>query len=127
MKKLVPVALIFLLLTQSCVVYHNTSISISEAVDKGAVLVTDKDGQSHAYKNIFKKDNVYYGLDEINTSSILIDIVPFRSTLDTAEIYSIQLKDIKKSNKRQYIGAAGFLVATGVLVLLTYYAFENYY
>lgn len=104
MRKSVSIFLLATILFQSCAVYHDASISITEAVDKGAVLLTTKDGQTHEYKKILKRENAYYGLEDTNSNSILFDLIPFKTTLDTAEINSIQLKDIKNQIKGNALG-----------------------
>ena len=118
MRKPVTFILLLLILTQSCVVYHDTTVSLEEAVDNGWVLITDNDGTQFKYKKIIKKDSVYYGLDHVPSNSIIIDMIPFKTAIDTTEIKSIQLKDKKKSNKNQFLGAAGSLVLLGLFLFL---------
>ena len=83
----IPYLLIILMLFQSCVAYHKSSIPISDAQDRGKVKVVTKRGTNYEFKNIEYKDDAYYG----NTKD---DIV----LIDTASISAIYLKNVKKSN-----------------------------
>lgn len=114
--RLVSYILLFTVFTQSCVVYHDASVPISEAVDKGGVLLITNDGYRYEYKIIVKKDSIYYGYD--SHPSAIIDALPLRTQIDTTEIYSIQLKDKKKSNKNQFLGAAVTLLILGICFLI---------
>ena len=123
LTRIIAFMMLIALLTQSCAVYQDASVPIDEAVDMGKVLLITNDGYRYEYKKIVKKDSIYYGYD--SHPSAIIDALPIRAQIDTTEIYSIQLMDKKKTNKKQFLWTAGLLVLGGVAAVLLYYSLMN--
>ena len=59
-KKSISYFLLILIVTQSCVVYHKVPVSITEAHDKGKVLIIDSLKNKTKAENIEKVDDKYY-------------------------------------------------------------------
>lgn len=111
MKKLVSVFLLATILTQSCIVYQKTSVSINEALDKGNVKVTNNLGQYRQFKNIYLEGGIYYGI--VQPPFWGIDI-PFTIAIDSANISDIYMKDIGKSNNKSLVFV---IVSIGFFIL----------
>ncbi len=105
-KKSISFVLLAVILLQSCVAYQKTSVSLDSAVDKGKVKVVKTSGNEFRFKNIYIKNNIYYG--DAKTQEIRID---------TTQIKNIYLKDRKKSNKRTVL-----LALSPLIVYATYAA-----
>ena len=61
-NKLTSILLLTFILFQGCTVYHKTSVSIEEAVNKGKTKVVYDSGTVHILDNIVLKDSTYYGM-----------------------------------------------------------------
>jgi len=86
MKKLI-IALIAVVLLQSCSAYQKTSVSINEASNTGEVKVITTTGERYVFQNIELKDSIYYGVRRKNETLVI----------DTDSVSSIYL--IKKEKK----------------------------
>lgn len=90
MKKSVSLFLFATILLQSCVAYHSTPLPIDQAYERGGgVKIISKLGDRYIFNGIYLKDSIYYGVkgDEL-------------VRLDTAQILSIYLQDVKKSKNQ---------------------------
>ena len=86
MKKSFSIALLIIVLLQSCVVYQHTSVPLDDAQNQGKVKVATTYGTEMKFANLYFEDSLYYGV--AGTQKI---------RLDTTQILSVYLKDIKKS------------------------------
>ena len=84
--------LLAIILFQSCVIYQKSSVSLSEAYDKGKVKIEKRQGLPAYYKNLLFEEGNYYGIYENKKVEI-----------DTAIIANIYLKDVKKSKRTTII------------------------
>ena len=113
MKKSISIVLLATILLQSCVAYHDTSVSLNEAKDKGRVRVSYTDGRDASFGNIIFKDSTYYGIPVPKHIS--------EKPLDSINIRAIYLKDIKKSKTQSVIfgvtSATIFILLIGALIL----------
>ena len=85
MKKVKLFAFAIILL-QSCTVYHNSSVSLEEAVDKGKVKVITNYGSTFEFNKIEQKGSVYYGVGQNDTIQI-----------NSNDLSQIQVADTRKS------------------------------
>ena len=104
--KILIIALIAAVLSQSCRVYQNTPISLSEAsIEQRKVRVSGK-GEHDYYKKIVFEDSLYYGIS--GKEKILIT---------PSEISNVYLKDRKKSILRTSLLVVG-VCAGGLFVAM---------
>ena len=89
MKKSLPIIVLSIILLQSCVAYQDTSVSLNDAQNQGRVKVATTYGIQMKFKNIYTKDNIYYGVAKSQEICV-----------DSTQILNVYLKDRKKSNKR---------------------------
>ena len=89
MKKSISIVLLATILLQSCVAYQDTSVSVNDAQNQGKVKVATTYGKQIIFKNMHRKDSIYYGL--YGSQEIRVD---------TTQIKNVYLKDKKKSNRR---------------------------
>ena len=111
-KQSISIVLLATILLQSCVAYQKTSVSLDSAVDKGKVKVVKTSGNEFRFKNIYIKNNIYYG--DAKTQEIRID---------TTQIKNIYLKDRKKSNKRTVLVALSPLIVYGAWLVIAVIGF----
>ncbi len=108
---------------QSCVVYNNPSVSLSEATNKGKVKLYDTNGYTYKFTNIEKIDSIYYGIGrEYISETEYITKLDSKMPLDSVMVSEIYIKNIKKSKTRTVLVAIFALpvayVFTGVVVNL---------
>ena len=110
-KRTIAYLLLLLILSQSCVVYQKSSVSVDDAVNKGKVMVVNNEGKKIYLKNIIYEDGAYYGIWDNN------QMVPMDST-DSIDFY---LKDIKASQNRTGLAIVGFIIIFfGIGILIVY-------
>jgi len=69
-SKFPPFFIVFLILIQSCTVYHSASVDIEEAVKShNKVKIKTNSKEIYRFKNIIEKDNLYYGIAKANRNS----------------------------------------------------------
>ena len=96
MLKSISLSLIALLLLQTCVVYQKTPVAISEAHDRGKVMVITNADEKLMFKKIIQKDSIYYGLTTKRGGDIT-------QQLNVDEVMAIYLKDQNRSNRATII------------------------
>ena len=111
-KRNLTFLLILLFSIQGCVVYQKPTVSLSQALDKGKVKVTMKDGTSQKYKSVIYQDEAYYGKYFYGSNGWQFE------KLDSLNIEAVQIKDRKKSTTRSVLLALG--LAPVLLVLGTF-------
>lgn len=127
-KNIIFLLSIFLILTQSCVLYNNTSVTLSQALYQGKVKVTDKSGQEYKFDNIVIIDSVYHGMGlEYISETQYVRHEGAKTALDSANISSILIKDIRKSSNRTVLLVLGIIPAAYIAVgatFILFYAFN---
>lgn len=117
-SKLVCVFLIFVILLQSCAVYHKTPVSIEDAVtSNNKVLVIKNNDTKLKLKKIELVDGKYYGISEDEDRKII------KTPLNESDLKTIRVLD-KSASTWGTIG----IVAGSLLVLfgiIGYAAVEN--
>ena len=108
MKKSISFVLLATILLQSCVAYHDTSVSLNEAYDRGKVEVINNIGKSTRFTNIILKDSIYYG---INSANRFVE-----EPLDSLNISAIYLQDIRDSRINTWIGVSLSVVLIGLII-----------
>lgn len=99
--------LVFVLLLQSCAVYHKTPISIADATaTNNKVLVTKTDDTKLKFKKIELTDGMYYGIAQDSKGKMV------KTPLKDSDIKSIRILD--KSNST--ILTIGIIVVPLVVV-----------
>ena len=117
-RKCVCVFLIFVLLFQSCVAYHNTPVSMEDAVtSNNKVLVITNNDTKLKFKKIELIDGRYYGIMEDEDRKII------KTPLNESNIKTIRVLD-KSASTWGTIGivAGSLLVIVGII---GYAAVEN--
>jgi len=117
-RKCVCVFLIFVLLLQSCAVYHKTPVPIQDAVtSNNKVLVITNNDSKLKLKKIERIDGKYYGISEDEDRKII------KVPLNESDIKSIRVLD-KSASTWGTIGivTGSLLVIFGVI---GYFAVEN--
>ena len=104
MKKSFSIALLTIVLLQSFVVYQDTSVSLNDDQNQGKVKVATTYGTEMKFTNMYFEDSLYYGI--AGTQKI---------RLDTTQILSVYLKDIKKSKTRTIL-----LAISPAIILVVY-------
>jgi uncharacterized protein with FMN-binding domain len=106
-NKSICVCLVFVLLLQSCAVYHKTPVSIADATaTNNKVLVTKTDDTKLKFKKIELTDGIYYGIAEDNKGKMV------KTPLKDSEIKTIRILD--KSNST--VLTIGIIVVPLVIV-----------
>ena len=105
-KRTIAYLFMLLMLSQSCVIYSKTSVSLESAYDQGPVKMITKLGNERYYKKIAFEDNTYYGVNNMQRKTAYLP-------LDSTEISNIYLKDKDKSITRTVV-----LVLTGIPIIL---------
>lgn len=94
----IVIIILSVIILQSCTLYHNSSASLEEAVDKGKVKVIANYGQTFKFDKIVQKDSVYYGLGKNDTVQI-----------SSSDFSKIHLSDMRKSYdfKNRFFASVG--------------------
>ena len=85
----------------SCSTYQSTSVSLSQAVDKGKVKTISSLGESAYFKNVVFVDSTYYGVngkDRVILNKVAVPTV-YLSALYNSKEYKIWLKPIDSNIK----------------------------
>ena len=114
MKRHFVISVIFgIVLLQSCKVYQEVPVSISESVEKGRVKLVRKPYSQLELRKVYMKDSVYYGTyGPIGLNEI---------SLDSNQISSVYLLDIektKKNRKKSTIILGSTVIGIPVLIVL---------
>jgi len=109
MKKSISFILFATILLQSCVAYQKTSVSLNEAENKGKVKVTTTLGNNLEFFNIDFRDSVYYGDYGKSRDEI---------ALDSAQISSIYLQDIRRSKNQTTITIVSLVIGIPLIVIM---------
>lgn len=107
-RKIIPFCffMVTTLLFNCCTIYKNTPISLEEAViSKKKVKVITVSNEKLTYKQIQKKDTLYYGITIVNGDKISVPLNPDR------------IKTVKPKNKALSTVLTVGGITTGVLLL----------
>ena len=105
---MVPSLLIFVIFSQSCVVYQNTPVSLNDATDQGKVKLITNAGLEMKMKKIYTVDDQHFGI--YNSQKI---------QLQEYQIQSLYLKNKSKSNTRTFLlilGISPFAIIAGTFL-----------
>ena len=114
MKNSISIMLLGMFLLQSCVFYHDTSVSLNEAYDKGKVKVIFSSGKSARFENIILRGSSYYGRGGNSVKQFV------EEPLDSLNISAIYLQDIKNSKINTWIGVSLSVVLIGLIIWRLY-------
>ena len=118
--------MLIVLLIQSCVAYQYTSVPLSDAYDKGNVMVISQEDKKYWFKKIDLIDSIYYGFYEKKTGDEWVDIaIPLSD--DKVTVY---LKDKKNSNWRTavfIISSSSIVIGVGLIIWAVFAAPISYY
>ena len=108
-KRSISIVLLVTILLQSCVAYQKTSVSLNDAVNEGKVVVITTRAHHIKYNGIEYVEGIYYGRD--NYTSV---------ALDSIQISSIHLEDIKKSKTQKIFLVIGVsvLMVIGIIIMV---------
>ena len=119
MKKSVSIALLVIILLQSCAGYNKRPVHLYEAAYRGKVRVVYKSGEGFKYDFISSEDNNYFGVKGKN-----------KTQLDSIQIWSVNLKKKNKSIAPTDGVAGGVLIlvliGSAVLVVWALIALGNF-
>jgi hypothetical protein len=119
MKKSVSIALLGIILLQSCAAYNKRPVRLNEAAYRGKVRVIYKSGEGFKYDFISTDDNNYFGVKGKNKTQI-----------DSVQIWSVHLKKKNKSIAPTDGVAGGVLIVVligaGVLFVWALVKFFNF-
>ena len=113
--------LIFIVIGQSCAVYQDLPVSLSEAHNQGKGKLVYKAGDLIKFQNIMQEDSVsYFVLNRERKKNLNgeYEWSDTRINLDSATISVILLKDIKKSRKKTTLFVVVGIPAAWVLVMI---------
>ena len=95
------------MLSQSCVVYQKTSVSLEEAYNSGRAKVKLINREPIYYEYIYLQDNIYYGKLALTRKG---------TPLYAHQISSIYLKDFKKSELQTIFLVLGIIVMPPLII-----------
>ncbi|MHA7842198.1 MAG: hypothetical protein ACX93I_02685 [Winogradskyella sp.] len=108
--RLITFFLTFLMLFQSCRVYHKEHVTLDKAVEEGKrVKIVSKNGFKFKYKAIVIDDGQYYGVKKINGKFT-------RTLIDANSIESLRLHD--KTMSIIYGTGIGLIISGVVLTVI---------
>ncbi len=111
MKKAISLFLLVLILSQSCVIYQKTPVSISESTNKGKVKIVKTNGEKVALKGMVYDNGTYWGLRKGYSKDHEYKIDPAQ----VAEVYVIDKRD---SRTASIILAVGIVIAIPLALLI---------
>ena len=119
MKKSVSIALLGIIIFQSCAGYDKRPVHLYQAAYRGKARVVYKSGEGFKYDFISSEDNNYFGVKGKN-----------KTQLDSLQIWSVNLKKKNKSIAPTDGVAGGVLIVVligaGVLFVWAMVAFFNF-
>ena len=106
------------LLVQSCVVYKSTPSPLHQVVNQGKVKINYQNHNWDEFDNVIFQNNEYYTVkkQKVKTDKGIYEWIDVFSKLDSTEVSSVLIKDIKKSKNRTIILLAS-AIPTGAAVL----------
>lgn len=122
-----PFIFTFLILCQSCTIYHSRNISFAEAAEKeGKVRVKTTSDRTYAFKKIEQNDDMTYGIAGKNSKAakeLVQEILPESLFKDDVKIRldELPVQQINPRNKTMSTLVPLMIAAAGILILaLTY-------
>ena len=108
-KKILAYTLLLLILFQSCVVYHRQSVSLYQASNAGKVKITTNRGKKILATIIYSEDSIYYATykNKIKNDNGDNEWGENNTIINSKDISTIQLKNIKKSMRKTFFAFLG--------------------